>query len=162
MIYIAVVATDIRTGEKVIFRDGPIAPAVRASISVPGIFVPEKIGGRLLVDGGVVDRVPVSVVKDMGADIVIAVDVAHVKQDVEINSIYDVIMQSLDILQMELVESREFASDVMIRPRVEKYSSKAFTNIQEIISIGEDAAKLKVEQIKQSIVDWKESNEDES
>lgn len=95
-------------------------------------------------------------------DIVIAVDVAHVKQDVEINSIYDVIMQSLDILQMELVESREVASDVMIRPRVEKYSSKAFTNIQEIISIGEDAAKDKVDQIKQSIVAWKESNEDES
>ncbi|MFJ7677629.1 patatin-like phospholipase family protein [Peribacillus sp. NPDC097264] len=159
---VAVVATDIRTGEKVVFREGPLAPAVRASISVPGIFVPEKIGDRLLVDGGVIDRVPVSVVKEMGADIIIAVDVAHVKQDVEINSIYDVIMQSLDILQMELVESRVVASDVMIRPRVEKYSSKAFTNIQEIISIGEDAARDKVDQIKQSISAWKESYVDES
>ncbi|MBT2649725.1 patatin-like phospholipase family protein [Bacillus sp. ISL-34] len=158
---VAVVATDIKTGEKVIFQEGPIAPAVRASISIPGIFIPEKIGNRLLVDGGVVDRVPVSVVKDMGADIIIGVDVAHVKQDMEINSIYDVIMQSLDILQMELVKSREFASDIMIRPRVEKYSSKSFTNVQEIISIGEEAARGKIDQIKQSIVTWKESFEDE-
>jgi NTE family protein len=159
---VAVVATDIKTGEKVIFQEGPIAPAVRASISIPGIFIPERIGNRLLVDGGVVDRVPVSVVKDMGADIIIGVDVAHVKQDMEINSIYDVIMQSLDILQMELVKSREFASDVMIRPRVEKYSSKSFTNVQEIISIGEEAARGKIDQIKQSIVTWKESFEDET
>ncbi|MEK3800157.1 patatin-like phospholipase family protein [Peribacillus sp. FSL H8-0477] len=158
---IAIVATDIRTGEKVIFREGPIAEAVRASISVPGIFVPEKIGNRMLVDGGVIDRVPVSVVKSMGADIVIAVDVSHVNKNVEINSIYDVIMQSLDILQMELVESRELSSDVMIRPRVEKFSSKAFTNIEEIISIGEEAASQKIEKIKELIESWKESRIDE-
>ena len=60
---VAIVATDIQTGEKVVFQEGPIAPAVRASISIPGIFVPEKINNRLLVDGGVVDRVPVSVQK---------------------------------------------------------------------------------------------------
>ena len=108
----------------------PIADAVRASISIPGIFVPEKIDGRLLVDGGVIDRVPVSVVKEMGADIVIAVDVSRVKTDAEITNIYDVIMQSLDIMQMELVENRQIASDIMIRPPVEKYSARAFTNIR--------------------------------
>jgi NTE family protein len=158
---VAVVTTDIRTGEKVVFREGPIAPAVRASISIPGIFVPEKINNRLLVDGGIVDRVPVSVVKEMGADIVIAVDVANVKQKVEVNSIYDVIFQSLDILQMELFESRESASDVMIRPRVEKYSSKSFTNIPEIITIGEEAARQKVNDIKACIGTWKESFKNE-
>lgn len=154
---VAVVTTDIRTGEKVIFQEGEIASAVRASISIPGIFVPEKINNRLLVDGGVVDRVPVSVVKEMGADIIIAVDVAHIKQEVDVHSIYDVIFQSLDILQMELIESREMASDVMIRPHVEKYSSKSFTNIPEIITIGEEAAKQKVNEIKECIVTWKES-----
>ncbi|WP_110929314.1 patatin-like phospholipase family protein [Bacillus massiliglaciei] len=159
---IAVVTTDIKTGEKVVFTEGPVSPAVRASISIPGIFVPEKVGKRLLVDGGVVDRVPVSVAKEMGADIIIAVDVAHVKQVSEISSIYDVIMQSLDILQMELVEAREVASDVMIRPRVEKYNSKSFTNIPEIISIGEEAAKLKIDTIKESVAAWKESCKDES
>ncbi len=150
-----VVATDIVTGEKVIFKDGPISDAVRASISIPGIFVPEKVNGRLLVDGGVVDRVPVSVVKEMGADIVIAVDVSHVKVNTEITSIYDVIMQSLDILQMENVKHREIASDFMIRPRVEMYSSKAFTNIEEIIMIGEEEARKHTQRIKETIHNWK-------
>lgn len=155
---VAVVATDIKSGEKVVFQEGPISEAVRASISIPGIFVPERIGGRLLVDGGVIDRVPVSVVKDMGADIVIAVDVAQVKRDQDIMSIYDVIIQSLDILQMELVKSREFAADIMIRPRVEQYNSRAFTDISEIISIGEEAAKQNMNRIKESIENWKESH----
>ncbi|MDQ0217192.1 patatin family protein [Peribacillus cavernae] len=158
---VAVVATDIQTGEKVVFQDGPISDAVRASISIPGIFVPERVGGRLLVDGGVVDRIPVSVARGMGADIIIAVDVAHVKQNQEITSIYDVIMQSLDIMQMELLESRKVASDVMIRPRVEQYNSKSFTNISEIINIGEEAARQNVMLIKQSIQNWKESHRDE-
>ncbi|RFU63388.1 patatin-like phospholipase family protein [Peribacillus glennii] len=154
---VAVVATDIKRGDKVLFREGPIAEAVRASISIPGIFVPERIGGRLLVDGGVIDRVPVSVAREMGADIVVAVDVAKVKQDQEITSIYDVIIQSLDILQMELVKSREFAADIMIRPPVEKYNSKAFTDISEIISIGEEEARKNISRIKESIENWKET-----
>jgi NTE family protein len=91
----------------------------------------------------------------MGADIIIAVDVSRVKTDAEIKNIYDVIMQSLDILQMELVENRQFASDVMIRPRVEKYSSRAFTNIDEIILIGEEEARKHVKQIRKLIDEWK-------
>ncbi|MDQ0272387.1 NTE family protein [Cytobacillus purgationiresistens] len=156
---VSVVATDLMTGDKVIFDKGPIADAVRASISIPGIFVPEKINGRLLVDGGVVDRVPVSVVKEMGADIVIAVDVSHVKVNTEITSIYDVIMQSLDILQMENVKHREIASDFMIKPRVEMFSSKAFTNIEEIIMIGEEEARKHTEKIKETILNWKGQGE---
>lgn len=156
---VSVVATDIQKGEKVIFQEGPIAEAVRASISIPGIFVPEKVDGRLLVDGGVIDRVPVSVVKDMGADIIIAVDVSRVNVQTEIHSIYDVIMQSLDILQMENVINREIASNVMIRPSVEMYSSKAFTNINEIIKIGEEEALKYIDKIKEIIENWKEPNE---
>ncbi|WP_147531899.1 patatin-like phospholipase family protein [Bacillus marasmi] len=152
---VAVVATDLMSGKKVVFTEGPIADAVRASISIPGIFVPEKINGRLLVDGGVVDRIPVSVVKDMGAELVIAVDVSHVKTNTEITSIYDVIMQSIDIMQMELVDHRMVASDIMIRPRVEKYNSRAFTNIEEIINIGEEAARKQIDEIKKRIEQWK-------
>jgi NTE family protein len=143
------------TGEKVIFDKGPIADAVRASISIPGIFVPEKLNGRLLVDGAVVDRVPVSVVKDMGADIVIAIDVSQVKTNTEITSIYDVIMQSLDIMQMELVTYRAVDSDIMIRPSVEMYSSRAFTNIDEIIFIGEQETRKQISSIKKLIKEWK-------
>lgn len=154
---VAVVATDLMTGEKVVFREGPISDAVRASISIPGIFVPEKLNGRILVDGGVVDRVPVSVAKEMGADIVIAVDVSKVKKNAEITSIYDVIMQSIDIMQTELVITREAASDVMIRPHVEAYSSRAFTNIEEIIKMGEEETKKHINQIKKVIKQWEET-----
>jgi NTE family protein len=156
MIPVSVVATDLMTGEKVVFTEGSIADAVRASISIPGVFVPEKLNGRLLVDGGVVDRVPVSVVKEMGADLVIAVDVSRVKTNAEITTIYDVIMQSLDIMQMELMENRQIASDVMIRPPVEMYSSRAFTNIDELILIGEEEARKQINQIKQTIDQWEE------
>lgn len=153
-----VVATDLMTGDKIVFKDGPIADAVRASISIPGIFVPEKYNGKLLVDGGVVDRVPVSVVEEMGADIIIAVDVSRVKRNSEITSIYDVIMQSLDILQMEMVMNREIASDIMIKPSVEMYSSRAFTHIDEIIAKGEVETMKHLEAINSLIEQWKEQH----
>ncbi|MEH7375739.1 patatin-like phospholipase family protein [Neobacillus drentensis] len=152
---IGIVATDILTGEKVVFQTGPVADAVRASISIPGIFVPEKYNGRILVDGGVSDRIPVSVAKEMGADIVIAVDVSRVKRNAEITSIYDVIMQSIDIMQAEIINNREIAANVMIRPPVEIYSSRAFTNIDEIINLGEEEAKKHLKQIKTVIEQWK-------
>jgi NTE family protein len=154
---IGIVATDLQKCEKVVFRTGLIADAVRASISIPGIFVPEQIDGRLLVDGGVIDRIPVSVAREMGADIVIAVDVSHVKVNEEISSIFDVILQSIDILQDELVRHREVASDVMIRPRVEQFSSRAFTHIEEIITIGEEETRKQLTKIHEAIAKWKES-----
>lgn len=157
---LAIVATDINSGEKVVFTTGSAADAVRASISIPGIFVPEKKDGRLLVDGGVIDRVPVSVARLMGADLIIACDVSKVKQEVDIQSIYDVIMQSLDILQMEIVKIKEIDADVMIRPHVEKYSSRAFTNIEEIITIGEEQTRKKLPEIRQAIEKWKETHKD--
>lgn len=159
---VSVVATDLYNGKKVVFNKGPVAEAVRASIAIPGIFVPEKINGRLLVDGGVIDRVPVSVVKEMGADIVIAVDVSHVKQNENITSIFDVILQSIDIMQDELVHHREIVSDVMIRPHVEQFSSRAFTNIKEIIEIGEQEALQHIEKIHTLISAWRESNKHET
>ncbi|MGG1678830.1 patatin-like phospholipase family protein [Neobacillus sp. NRS-1170] len=152
---IGIVATDLLTGEKVVFKQGAVAEAVRASISIPGIFVPEKYNGRIFVDGGVSDRVPVSVAKEMGADIVIAVDVSRVKRNAEITSIYDVIMQSIDIMQAEIVNSREIAATIMIRPPVENYSSRAFTNIEEIIKMGEEETKKHLHQIKTEIEQWK-------
>jgi len=72
----ACVAVDIRNGEKVILRDGPVATAVRASATMPGLFEPVEYRHRLLMDGGIIDNVPVDVAKFMGADIIVAVDVS--------------------------------------------------------------------------------------
>ena len=71
------VSTDLATGKEVVFQDGDIIEAVRASISVPGVFTPVRKSGAILVDGGLVNPVPVSVVREMGADLVIAVDLNH-------------------------------------------------------------------------------------
>ncbi|EIT84910.1 patatin [Fictibacillus macauensis ZFHKF-1] len=158
IIPLAIVATDLAKGEKVVFRKGSIADAVRASISIPGIFVPEKVDGRLLVDGGVIERVPAAVVREMGADIVIAVDISHFKAQPMMTSILDVIVQSIDIMQREIVKYHEISADVMIRPMVEQYSSTAFKNVNEIIAIGEEAGKRQIDTILQSIEVWKEKN----
>ena len=104
----------------------------------------------------------VSVVKDMGADLVIAVNVAHVKEDAEVESIYDVIMQTLDILQMEVMKSRQIKADLMMNPRVEKYSSSAFTKIDEIVAIGEMEARKHIDQIKMLVANWEEGQKSES
>ncbi|MDE5413080.1 patatin-like phospholipase family protein [Alkalihalobacterium chitinilyticum] len=155
-----VVATDLLKGERVVFKDGPAAPAIRASISIPGIFVPEKKDGRLLVDGGVIDRVPVSVVKEMGADITIAVDISYFQVDPPISSIYDVILQTMDIMEREMVRLREIDTDVMIRPMVKQASSIAFTNVEEYIRLGEEEAKKQLDLIHEQIDRWKEKQLD--
>lgn len=155
---VAVVTTDLYTGEKVVFQQGDAADAVRASISVPGIFIPEKYGNRLLVDGGVIDRVPATVVKEMGADLVFAVDCAHFYKNTNVSSIYDVIMQSIDIMQGELVQQTVMDADIVMLPKLSQYSSTAFTNIEEIIREGEKEAEKHVDPMKKAIQKWKEKN----
>ncbi|GAA3323033.1 hypothetical protein GCM10020331_045280 [Ectobacillus funiculus] len=114
------------------------------------------MGDRLLVDGGVIDRIPVSVVKSLGADLVIAVDVSPIKVQGEVTTIYDVIMQSIEIMQHELVHHRQTASDLMMHPAVERFNSRAFTDLEEIIAVGEDEARKHVDAIRALIENWKE------
>ncbi len=152
---IRIVATDLIKGEKVIFQKGLLYEAVRASISIPGIFVPVKRGDQLLVDGGVIDRVPISVVRDMGADLVIGVDVAASVKAEEVHTIYDVIMQSIDIMQNEILRLTELRANVMIKPNVSTYHSKAFMNIEEIIKTGEISGMQAIPEIKKQMQQWK-------
>lgn len=154
---VAIVAADLMAGKRVVFTEGSAAEAVRASVSIPGILVPAKVNGRLLVDGGVIDRVPVSVVKEMGADIVIAVDVSSGKGPSDIHSIFDVIMQSIDIMQEEIVKSHEIVADVMVKPSLGAFDSKTFANqsTKEMIGIGEEETKKKIPDIQAAIAQWK-------
>lgn len=148
---VCVIATDLQTGEKVEFREGNIAQAIRASIAIPGIFTPVNMSGRTLVDGGVVDKVPISSVRKMGADIVIGSDVSMINKKAQISTVYDVIMQSIDILQTEIGIIREKEADIMIRPKVEQYNSRSFKNIKEIIEEGEKATVEKIKEIRRKI-----------
>jgi len=79
----AAIAADIETGEEVVIQEGPLVEAMRASSSVPGLFVPAELGGRFLVDGGLVNPLPVDVARHLGAEIVIAVDVGHRPRQIE-------------------------------------------------------------------------------
>ncbi|HSU79755.1 MAG TPA: patatin-like phospholipase family protein [Candidatus Angelobacter sp.] len=153
---VKLVATDLLSGERVVFDQGYLFKAVRASLSIPGIFVPVRWGGRIFVDGGVVDRVPTQIVRDMGADLVISVDVSSFSGDAVIQSIFDVIVQSIDIMQQQLVNLQETHADVVIKPPVSHFNSRAFTNLEQIIKLGEEAARSKLSDIQSLIKSWKE------
>lgn len=142
-----IVATDLKQGEPYVFHSGPAALAVRASIAIPGIFEPVELGERLLVDGGVIERVPAGVVHDMGADMVIGVDVSHSTTPKNVRNIYEVILQTIDIMESQIFQHRFRRDDVFIRPDVGQYSPLSFQNIEDIIRAGEVAALEVIETI---------------
>ncbi len=134
------IATNIETGEKVVLRHGNLAEAMRASMAVPGVFAPYRIDGRLLVDGGLTSNLPIETVKAMGADIVIAVDVAPVllKAD-QLNSVVSVTNQMLDIMigQNRAAQLRQLTGrDVHLRLEMPDASSADFVNSPNNIASG--------------------------
>lgn len=143
----AAVATDIERGEAVEISSGPLFQAIRASISIPVVFRPYKLGGRLLVDGGVVDRVPVSLVKKMGADIVIAVDVNKFVTYQPVENILDVMLQTLDIMERKILNTTILDTDILIRPQVGHIGPNQFHRVAELVSEGERAAEAAVSKI---------------
>ncbi|MDO3720636.1 patatin-like phospholipase family protein [Marinobacter sp. chi1] len=94
---LAICATDIETGEQLIFRKGNLADAVCASMAVPGLYVPVEIDGRTLVDGGLVENVPISPLASMGAGITVAVDLSHVSRYPKPEDTFDVISNAINI-----------------------------------------------------------------
>ncbi|MBW4934143.1 patatin-like phospholipase family protein [Marinobacter sp. F4206] len=94
---LAICATDIETGEQLVFREGNLADAVCASMAVPGLFVPVEVDGRILVDGGLVENVPISPLAKMGAGITVAVDLSHVSRYPKPEDTFDVISNAINI-----------------------------------------------------------------
>lgn len=145
---LSVVATELHEGREIIFDSGEVASAVRASVSVPGIFIPFEISGMMLVDGAVLNPTPIDVVRKMGADIVIAVDLAHAGTVCSITNIFDVIIQSIDIMERELMKTRETVGNVIIRPNVAHISPSSFDLTDECVALGEAAAVEMLPQIR--------------
>ncbi|MDQ3117623.1 MAG: patatin-like phospholipase family protein, partial [Verrucomicrobiota bacterium] len=126
------IATNIETGEKAVLAHGNLAEAMRASMAVPGVFSPYRIGGKILVDGGLTSNLPIETVQAMGADIVIAVDVSPVllKAD-QLGSVLSVTNQMLDIMigQNKTAELQRLrARDILIRLEMPGASSADFVN----------------------------------
>lgn len=142
-----IVATDLKTGEEVIFSEGAIHTAIRASISIPGVFEPLEYGDRMLVDGGVVDRVPVSILKDRGADIVIGIDVGFSRYQSKFIHMFDIILQSIDIMAKQIMEADLSQADLIISPPLSHIESSKFELVEECTKIGYEETMAKEKKI---------------
>ena len=135
-------AFDIISGKEVIIKEGSLANALRASISIPTIFAPVEWGDALLVDGGVANNLPVDIVKDMGADIILAIDVSSPAQTkVNINNMYDIIFQSISVHGNDKWEKSKEAADYLIHPEINNVSLLDYrqSTINYLFQAGEDA-----------------------
>lgn len=151
------VATDIATGQPVVFADGDLALAIRGSMSVPAAFAPIRVDGRLLVDGGIVNNVPVDVVKAMGADRVIAVDVgAPLLGEDQLNSPFAITMQMLDVLMKQRTAQVMAAMDprdVKIVPDLGEVGSASFDRVLEAVPAGEVGAMRELARLRELAAD---------
>jgi NTE family protein len=134
------VATDLKTGQPILFRRGNTGMAVRASSSVPGVFQPVVIGNRTYVDGGLVAPVPVRFAKEMGAEFIIAVNISSATEAQATASSMDVLMQTFTIMGQRLNQHELKDADVVITPALGAMGSADFNGRNLAVLAGEQAA----------------------
>ena len=155
------VATDLATGEQVVIGRGNLAEAVRASMSIPGVYAPVELDGRLLVDGGVANNLPVSVAREMGAEVIIAVDITDPLMDTDdLREAFSVVGQLTTLLtrrntdqQLDLLAGQ----DVLIRPDLEGHTSADFYQAPLLFELGATAARNHASELRPlqvSRTDW--------
>ncbi|HXD52097.1 MAG TPA: patatin-like phospholipase family protein [Burkholderiales bacterium] len=149
----AVVATDLQSGEPVVFRTGNTGMAVRASSSVPGVFQPVTISGREYVDGGLVSPVPVRAARAIGADLVIAVYISNNPRLGKTKDSVDVMLQTFAIMGQSIAGYELSEADVVIRPDTGRIRSTAFEDRHLAIIEGEKAGLAAIAAIKQKIAE---------
>lgn len=150
------VATDLRTGELVVLKKGNLAEAMRASMSIPGVWPPVELDGRILVDGFLVSNVPVEIAKEIGADIIIAVDVVAPPSETEkFDTLIDVVSQMTTIFSRQNVDKSLALlgeNDLLIHPKLKDIKPSSFTRMQDAITIGEESARALVDKIRRYTV----------
>ena len=147
----ATVATDLQSGEMVMFRRGNTGMAVRASSSVPGVFQPYMIGGREYVDGGLTSPVAVKVARSLGADIVIAVDISAKPRNAKIKDSLDIMLQTFAIMGNSISSYELMDADIVIRPNTAGIGSTDFEAKHLAIMEGEKAAQAALPAIRQKM-----------
>jgi NTE family protein len=128
---------------------------VRASSAIPGIFEPVAHAGKILVDGGVIDNIPIDVAREKGADVVVAVDISQDVGNTEIRNMLDVLLQATNIMFAENVEHRKQGADVLVQPDVRGIGMLDFTQKKKAMQAGMEAARKAVPRIRQAIDQWK-------
>ncbi len=134
------VATDIVNGDKVVFRKGHLPQVIRASMSIPAVFAPVEINGQLLVDGGMVDNIPVDVAREMGVDRVIVVDIGTpLRPRKQLTTVFDILNQSTTLMtrsNSEVQLASLTPDDILIQPALSSIGATDFGRSQDIISAG--------------------------
>ncbi len=151
----AAVATDLNRGTRVVLDRGPLARAIRASCAIPGVFQPVEHQGRLLVDGGVVDNLPVAVAREKGADIVIAVDISQNVTNFNITNLVDVTLQAVHIMFSENVGARRRDADILIAPAVGTVAMMDFTQKKRLMQAGVEAGQQAAPAIRAAVEAWR-------
>ena len=146
---LGIVATELQSGKGILFRTGNTGMAVRASCSIPGVFQPTVINGREYVDGGLVAPVPVSYARQMGATIVIAVNISSEPIHQDASGTFGILQQTISIMQQSINEFEIKNADIVIQPQLLNMSSGDFKARNAAILSGELAAQQKMVQIKE-------------
>ncbi len=145
---LAIVATDIDTGERVVFRKGSVAKAVRASTCIPAFFVPVQFGRKKLVDGGLVENLPISPLKEMGAEVIVGVNLGQFRTYKKTENILDVIINSYGILlRPQNHNLRNQIEGILIEPHLENFGPSDFEKVDELMKIGYKATSQKISKI---------------
>jgi NTE family protein len=137
---LAMLATNISNGDKVVLDKGPVAEAVMASTCIPGIFNPVKIEDVTLVDGGIVENVPIHTVREMGASYIIAVDLNAKHEYGHPDNILDVILNSFHFIMGQTVKLQSEAADLLIQPDLSPFNRSNMDQVEDLMKQGYDDA----------------------
>lgn len=149
------VATDLNTGETIVLEKGSLSKAIRASSSIPGIFVPVTFDNRMLVDGGVTDNIACDVARNKGADIIIAVNISKDVRDTNITSLIDIVGQSASIMMQEASKSKLQYAHVVIEPNTKGVGMFDFSQKKPLMDEGIKATKLAIPKIRELMAGYK-------
>jgi NTE family protein len=136
---LGVVATDLHSGQPVLFQRGDAASAVRASSAIPALFEPVSIAGRVYVDGGLVSPVPVRFARQMGADLVLAIDISSAPQSQPVEDTFQMLMQTFAIMGQSLNSFELGQADVVVKPNLSGLPSASFSARTQAIAAGRAA-----------------------
>jgi NTE family protein len=151
-----VVCTDLLTGERVVLSSGSLPEALRASMAVPVAFTPAEIGGRLLVDGGLVDPIPVDVVLENAGHPVVAINVtSDLLPRSQINNVVGIADQTTTIMAIDKKQALTDLADLCITPDLRGWTATDFSHIDSLIEIGERAAEEAIPAIRELLADKK-------
>lgn len=149
-----VVATELKYGHKVVFDSGDAGQAIRASISIPSMFVPPKVDGQEYVDGGLSSPVPVQVAKNLGADVIIAVNILAQPEYTETSNMWGLFNQNIYIMQQHLAAQELKDADIVIQPELKQKTHIFNVKGRELtIQAGRDAAEEKISDILQRLTE---------